>query len=123
MRSLQSEQLQYVIILISVIGVIFLGHMIYANINQSKEIEIVKHDNSGEIQSDIIMYGSESCPWCTRQKEELGNLWDTVKYINCEENPDMCGAVEVNALPTWVIKNSKSEGFMKKDEFIKKCNL
>ena len=73
MVSLQSEQRQYIIILISVIGVIFLGHMIYAHMskmNQSKEIESVKDDNDGEVQSNIIMYGSDSCPWCKRQKEQ-----------------------------------------------------
>lgn len=69
--------------------------------------------------SKIIMYGTDSCPWCKRQKTELKDVWDTVNYINCEESSGGCANIE--ALPTWEINGKRTEGFMKKDEFVRQC--
>ena len=122
MIELQTDY-QYIVIIISLVGFVYLLHMIYIHINNKKE-ETNVIDTEVELNednSDVIMYGNDSCPWCKRQKEELNDLWDNVKYINCENNPEICEKEEISALPTWVIKKNKSEGFMKKDEFIKKC--
>ena len=124
MIELQTEY-QYIVILIIVVGFVYLAHMIYVHMNSKKEMSSIKdvEESSNEDNSDVIMYGNNSCPWCKRQKEELNDLWDNVKYVNCENNPELCEKEEISALPTWVIRKHKSEGFMKKDEFIKKCEL
>ena len=124
MIGIQTEY-QSIIILIIVVGFVYLAHMIYTHMNNKNKISSIKNveENSNEDNSEVIMYGNDSCPWCKRQKEELNDLWDNVKYVNCENNPELCEKEEISALSTWVIKKNKSEGFMKKEEFIKKCEL
>ena len=43
-----------------------------------------------EVDDKIVMYGKDSCPWCKRQKTELGDKWSMVKYINCKDSPELC---------------------------------
>ena len=81
------------------------------------ESEEVLKPTAFESNKEIIMYGKDSCPWCEKQKTELGDLFDNVKYIDCENNE--CD--NVDALPTWNIDGEVTEGFITKQEFLQKC--
>ena len=73
-------------------------------------------------QVKMVMYGRDSCPWCAKQKKEMGDEMKNVKYVSCEESPDECRKASVSALPTWVINGKKFEGFMPKDQVLAKLN-
>ncbi len=70
--------------------------------------------------NNILMFGRESCPWCKKQKSELGGLMSDVEYVNCENNPEKCSEYNITALPTWFIYGNKTEGFITKDDYQKK---
>ena len=82
----------------------------------STDEELLK-PNAFQSNKEIKMYGKDSCPWCVKQKEELGDLFDNVKYIDCEKGT--CDNIE--ALPTWDIDGEITEGFLTKQEFLQKC--
>ena len=70
MIGIQTEY-QSIIILIIVVGFVYLAHMIYTHMNNKNKISSIKNaeENSNEDNSEVIMFGNDSCPWCKRQKE------------------------------------------------------
>mgnify|MGYP001350694135 CR=1 FL=1 len=84
--------------------------------SDSKTNNEKKQNNKNTPQ--MIMYGRDSCPWCSKQKKELGDEMSNVKYINCEETPAMCKDAKISALPTWIINGKKHEGFMPKTKIL-----
>jgi len=122
------DDCQNIVLLLIAIIVVIIVYFIHVynpkkNQKESDTKKKVKFSESEEDSNAIIMYGKDSCPWCKRQKTELGEYWSKVKYINCQNDSKSCQENEIEALPTWVIKGERSEGFMKKDEFEKKCGF
>ena len=66
---------------------------------------------SSEIQSlaeclrdnQVTMYGTSWCGACEYQKELFGGSWETVPYVDCEQQPEKCSRIE--AYPSWVLKD------------------
>lgn len=115
---------QNVIMTVIVIIAVICGYLIYTY--KSKDITVKGQDKKVSFQADdnkIVMYGKDSCPWCKRQKTELGDKWSMVKYINCKDSPELCESNNITALPTWDIDGNRSEGFMKKSDFVKQCKI
>jgi len=50
----------------------------------------------------VVLYGSDECPFCNRQKELFGNSFQNLHYINCHTEENKCMEEEVNSLPTWI---------------------
>ena len=66
----------------------------------------------------MLMYGRDSCPWCSKQKKEMGEEMKNVQYINCEQTPAACKEAKIAALPTWIINGKKHEGYIPKDKIL-----
>ena len=66
----------------------------------------------------MIMYGRDSCPWCSKQKKEMGEEMKNIQYVNCEETPAACKEAKIAALPTWIINGKRHEGYMPKDKIL-----
>lgn len=47
----------------------------------------------------IIMYGTETCPYCLKQKELFGDSFKKINYINCMEEPIKCSEVGIEGIP------------------------
>ena len=117
------QNIVLILVAILVVVVVYFVH-VYNNKSQdgAKKVSFTEPSKKNTSPgSGITMYGKDSCPWCKRQKSELGDEWGKVNYVNCAETPDLCKENEIAALPTWVIKGERSEGFMKKDTFVSKC--
>ena len=57
-----------------------------------------------------ILYGSDSCGYCSRQKELFGKDFKDIVYINCQLEQEKCITAEITAYPTWIIKGDKLVG-------------
>ena len=119
------QNIVMVAIAVVAVLVIYLLHT-RKNKGQNSEKKVQFKDEKKQVSnntngSKIVMYGKDSCPWCKRQKTELGDSWEKVHYINCKDNQQACEENKIAALPTWVINGERSEGFLKKDVFEKKC--
>ena len=92
-------------------------------LQNTKKVELPKDTkNNKQSNKKMVMYGRDSCPWCSKQKKEMGDEMQHITYVNCETSPDECRKASVSALPTWVINGKKFEGFMPKDQVLAKLN-
>lgn len=55
----------------------------------------------------IVMYGSESCYWCQREKSNFGDAWRFISYVDCFKEPQRCTTVGIEATPTWTFPDGK----------------
>lgn len=96
------------IIIIVVIGMFFF----FSNMNQigitGSTTEIDKLSIC--LNKNSIMYGSDSCPYCIKQKELFGDSFKYIKYIDCLKNREACLNADIKAFPTWVINGKSYEG-------------
>ena len=60
---------------------------------------------------DITMYGSESCPWCTKQGEHLKNNNFKYNFVDCKSG--QCPGF-VTSFPTTVINGQTHVGYTEK---------
>ncbi len=51
------------------------------------------------------MYGTETCPYCMKQKDLFGEDFKYVNYINCMEQPAVCGEANIQWVPAWEFTN------------------
>jgi len=58
--------------------------------------------------SGAQFFGTETCPWCTKQKELLQYAED-MPYVDCQTSPEQCA--DVTAYPTWKINGESTTGF------------
>lgn len=53
-----------------------------------------------------VLYGSTTCQWTERQKQELGEFSSLIKYYACDrpENKYECEKEQLKGFPTWKVK-------------------
>ncbi|NQU78848.1 hypothetical protein HQ545_03705 [Candidatus Woesearchaeota archaeon] len=71
-------------------------------------------------EKGAVMYGAYWCSHCKAQKEEFGDAFEHVNYVECTENPDACTNAGIDGFPTWIINNEKYPG---KQQFSKLSSL
>lgn len=72
-------------------------------------------------KGELTLYGSETCGWCKKQKEEMKGL--DYKYVDCKETPEKCKELGISAYPTWVLPDgSQLKGFQTKDKMMPYLN-
>lgn len=52
-----------------------------------------------------VLYGTNRCPWCIKQKEEFGDAFRHISYVNCDENRPACMNASIKTIPCWVSPN------------------
>jgi hypothetical protein len=71
-----------------------------------------------------LFFGNNGCPWCTKQKEALGDGHKSVFVdVNSEDGANVVKAlqVEIEGVPHWFNKNTKKSfsGFRPEEELAK----
>jgi len=103
---------------IILILIIHLLPLIYFNLVESQPIIKPLPVNTAALDSfskclkfsGVIMYGSNECHVCLRQKEVFGPSFQFVDYVNCGENELRCAEKGVSAMPTWIkVKENGTE--------------
>jgi hypothetical protein len=54
------------------------------------------------------MYGSDKCKFCRKQKEELGDGFSHIEYIDCETNPEKCAELGNVGIPFWKCSDGRT---------------
>ena len=52
-----------------------------------------------------VMYGTNRCSWCIKQKGEYGDAFQYINYVNCDDNRQACMHASIKAIPCWVSPN------------------
>ena len=69
--------------------------------------EIVRRLNG----HNATLYGKDTCPWTVKQKEIFKNFSNNINYVDCDNSASSCMNKEIQAVPTWIIRDDKFEGF------------
>jgi len=72
------------------------------------------------------MYGTETCPYCIKQKKLFAEAFESVEYVDCIATPDVCTQADIQAIPARVFPDgSKKEGLQTLEDLaqLSKCEL
>jgi len=58
----------------------------------------------------LIMYGSDTCPYCQSQKEMFGSSFEKINYVNCDFDKQICSQKQITAYPVWQINDKLFPG-------------
>ncbi|MBN2042231.1 MAG: hypothetical protein JW754_00330 [Candidatus Aenigmarchaeota archaeon] len=61
-------------------------------------------------ENGAVMYGSQSCGFCAKQKEMFGENFVYVNYVDCGMNMNSCVSEGIRGYPTWKVKGNAYEG-------------
>ena len=61
-------------------------------------------------EKNAVLYGSNHCSHCNTQKILFGEYFEKISFVNCDETPWLCEAVDITAYPTWIINGKKHLG-------------
>ena len=50
----------------------------------------------------VKMYGTNTCPYCMKQKAMFWDSFSKVDYVNCQENPTECTIQNIEWIPAWI---------------------
>lgn len=68
-------------------------------------------------EKNIVMYGTKTCSWCRKQKEDMGSSFQYVKEVECSVETQRCVNEKITATPTWIWPDGKRiEGYLPLDE-------
>jgi glutaredoxin len=64
-----------------------------------------------DFTADITLYGSQTCPWCTKQEEHFNKSNLSYRFVDCKSGqcPDF-----VTSYPTSVINGETHVGYTEK---------
>ena len=57
----------------------------------------------------LIMYGTDWCPYCQKQKKMFEEAFDYIDYVNCDFNTQQCRQKNVDRYPTWHLNDKLLE--------------
>ncbi len=87
------------LIISSTVLLVLLTGMVYAEETTAKVLAC-------ELNNDgWVLYGTDQCPWCIKQREEFGVAFTDLTYINCQENKSVCIDAGIKGIPCWVSPN------------------
>jgi hypothetical protein len=58
-------------------------------------------------EKGAVMYGTESCSWCQKEKDGFKNAWHLINYVDCINDPKQCLALGIESTPTWIFPEGK----------------
>lgn len=61
-------------------------------------------------EEGLIMYGTSWCKYCNLQKEDFGNSFDNVNFVDCDKDKSRCNLAKIEAYPTWTYRQEKFNG-------------
>jgi len=61
-------------------------------------------------EKEAVMYGTEWCGHCQKQKETFGKSFKHINYVDCDRTKEKCLAALITGYPTWKIKGQNYPG-------------
>ena len=58
----------------------------------------------------VKIYGKTICPYCNTQKNSLGEDYDEIPFIHCDDYKTECNKMGIRGYPTWIINGKKYPG-------------
>lgn len=52
-----------------------------------------------------VIYSTNECEWCIKQREVFGDVFGYLNYVNCDEDETACVDAGIEKIPCWVSPN------------------
>lgn len=82
--------------------------------NQPTTIQSANYDSFAKCLTSkgFIMYGSQYCGFCNKQKESFGDSFRFINYVECSEEPGQtkCREMNITGVPTWIYPINRISG-------------
>lgn len=108
-KNILKNPLFYIFIFLVLIGSFYLfksaltGSVIYTPIPGNSFAQCLT-------QKGAVMYGTEWCGFCNKQKDVFGSDFKNVNYVDCDKDKEECVSSGVRGYPTWKINGELSPG-------------
>ena len=53
----------------------------------------------------VKMYGTDTCPYCLKQKAMFADSFTKVNFVNCQETPTECSIQNIQWIPAWIFSD------------------
>ena len=63
----------------------------------------------------LVMFGTDWCPYCNQQRDLLGNSFEYINYVNCDNEAQRCYSEGITGYPTWDYRGQKYVGVQSLD--------
>ena len=77
-------------------------------------------------EKELTMYGADWCPHCQNEKNNFGESFQYVPYVECPDEPKLCIEKGIEGYPTWLLPDGTKlvgeQGLQKLSE-ISNCTL
>ena len=76
-------------------------------------------------EQGVIMYGTDWCSFCNRQKDVFESSFRNIKFIDCDKDRLKCQNAGVTGYPTWAINGENYPGLKSLEQLseISGCKL
>ena len=54
-------------------------------------------------EKELTMYGADWCPHCQNEKNNFGESFQYVPYVECPDEPQLCIEKGIEDYPTWLL--------------------
>lgn len=55
----------------------------------------------------ITMYGEDTCTYCQKEKDNFGEAFRLVPYVECRQETKKCLEKNITGFPTWVFPDNR----------------
>lgn len=94
-----------IIFIILIAGVI--GFLIWQGVKNNQAAPALTAFARCLSEKGLVMYGTDSCEWCQKQKADFKSAWQFIKYVNCFNDVQQCSALAIESTPTWIFPDGK----------------
>jgi thioredoxin-related protein len=63
-------------------------------------------------KSGLLMYGEDTCEYCRFQKKMFGSAFESINYVNCQFDQEICQGKGIVNFPTWEKDGASKTGVM-----------
>lgn len=67
------------------------------------------------IAKSSMLYATQWCGFCQKQKEMFGTNVDLLNMVDCDEDRQLCIDADISGFPTWIIDGKKYTGVKSED--------
>lgn len=61
-------------------------------------------------EKGAVMYGTDWCSHCNDQKDDFGDEFEYIDFVDCDVNKQACVEAGVTGYPTWIIDGESYPG-------------
>ena len=99
-------------IIITTLILLVIGFFIYNSITGNVISGPGEYDSFAQCLTDagVVMYGTDWCSYCQRQKDLFGNSFRLIESVDCDRNRQECVVAGVTGFPTWKINGQLYPG-------------